>query len=82
MTHATALAVVFLRGGDVAEARSWAGLNGQPAVTACGWDPIPAADESGTFGCAAVDDMLLGLKVNLPTCPECAVLVDAALESR
>lgn len=42
VTHATALAVVFL----------------------------------------AVDDLLLGIDVKLPTCPECAVLVDAALEAR
>lgn len=80
VTHATALAVVFLRGGDVANARANAGST-RP-VTACSWDPIDHLEERSTFGCMAVDDLLLGIDVKLPTCPECAVLVDAALEAR
>lgn len=46
--------------------------------TACLWEPTT----TWSFNAADADELLVGGDCVLPTCPQCAVLVDMALESR
>ena len=72
-THATWRAITALSGAEVAETPM------PIRVRACDWvsQPGDAFDETSAF-----DLFVLGEACDLPTCPECAVLVDLALTLR
>jgi len=51
-----------------------------PMARACDWADLIDSD---VFSQGAAISLLLGIdNVELPTCPDCAVMVDQALESR
>ena len=73
MRHATQLALA------VADSRRW-WLRGIPAgVRAC--DGLRIEDDSA-LDYDGAESLLAGERVDLPTCPACAVLLDEALSRR
>ena len=69
MRHATVDALLMVRGKT-----SFAGYP-QGAINACN-----RGTDGGFWGCAAAEKLALGKRVDLPDCPTCLVLLDAALE--
>lgn len=76
MRHATVNAVEHIRAPDLQD--RWANAAG---VAACNWESI-SLRTLAHFHAGSAEDLVFGLRVELPTCPACAALVDLALELR
>ena len=53
-------------------------------VAACSWSKIKFADSEllGVFSSGDAECLIKGRKVDPPTCPQCCVMMDLALEMR
>jgi len=49
---------------------------------ACDWEPLGCFDPDDFFTDTTARELLEGERVELPTCPPCAALLDLALEMR
>lgn len=89
MRHATVNGIraiyEWVTPGEVSNAfsRGAASLNGTADRYACNWELTPLSNANKFFTHADGKILAQGIhSVELPTCPMCAVLVDAALEMR
>lgn len=74
MRHITVMATNFVSSWLADDATHYAG------VLACDWSKVEATAQE--FDLPAAVGLLTGTKVELPTCPACAALLDLALEMR